>query len=400
MPTYSLRVNRRSKPSITTRDLVPDLAIAVGAVAVTAVVYVAILPLLGAKPPLVLFTATAAALTSWRGFGPGVLASSLGTSVSSSLFVHPFQGLDGRSESVPVETLVMLTGSLFVCWLVYRVKADQEKVAAVHDRRNDALAFVSHELRNPLSNVQLAAAMLERDRSEQTRERATRLIQRSATRLSKVIDDLIDVTRLDSNMLRIERKRLRLQDSILAAADAAGPAIMQRQQYFAVDVPTDPPLWVTGDDGRLQQVFANLLSNACRYSPEGAEDLAVGAAGERPRPDRRSRHRDRHPPRNARANLRSVRARSRRWRGRDRNRAHPRAQPGHPARWPGDRTQRRPRPWQHLRRRAAAARRGGPFGLRAGAVRAGVTRNSGQCLRVAAATQVSTSASDGPPRVR
>ena len=83
-------------------------------------VYVAILPLLGAKPPLVLFTATAAALTSWRGFGPGVLASSLGTSVSSSLFVHPFQGLDGRSESVPVETLVMLTGSLFVCWLVYR----------------------------------------------------------------------------------------------------------------------------------------------------------------------------------------------------------------------------------------------------------------------------------------
>ena len=98
------------------------------------------------------------------------------------------------------------------------------------------LAFVSHELRNPLSNVQLAAAMLERDRSEETRERATRLIQRSATRLSKVVDDLIDVTRLDSNMLRIDRKTLRLQDSILAAADAAAPAITQRQQYFAVDV--------------------------------------------------------------------------------------------------------------------------------------------------------------------
>ena len=271
MPAYSLPINRRPRPSITRRDLVPDLAIAVGAVAVTVVLYVAILPLLGAKPPLVLFTAMAAALTSWRGFGPGVLASSLGTTVSSTLFVHPFRGLDGRSESVPVETLVMLTGSLFVCWLVYRVRADQENVAAVHDRRNDALAFVSHELRNPLSNVQLAAAMLERDRSEETRERATRLIQRSATRLSKVIDDLIDVTRLDSNMLRIDRKTLRLQDSILAAADAAAPAITQRQQYFAVDVPTDPPLLVTGDDGRLQQVFANLLSNACRYSPEGAE---------------------------------------------------------------------------------------------------------------------------------
>src|SRR5262249_25621130 len=48
-------------------------------------------------------------------------------------------------------------------------------------------------------------------------------------------------------------------------------AIAQRQQYFEIDVPLNPPLWVTGDDGRLQQVFANLLSNACRYSPEGAE---------------------------------------------------------------------------------------------------------------------------------
>ncbi|HEX2454652.1 MAG TPA: ATP-binding protein [Vicinamibacterales bacterium] len=271
MPAYSLRLDRRPRASITRRDLVPDLVIAAGAVAITAVVYLAILPLLGAKPPLVLFTAMAAALTSWRGFGPGLLASSLGTTVSSTLFIHPFQGLDGRSENVGIETLVMFTGSLFVCWLVYRGKADQENVTAVHDRRNDALAFVSHELRNPLSNVQLAAAMLERDGSDETRQRATRLIQVSATRLGKVIDDLIDVTRLDSNILRIDRKTLRLQDTILAAADAAGPAIAQRQQYFTVDVPVDPPLWVAGDDGRLQQVFANLLSNAYRYSPEGAE---------------------------------------------------------------------------------------------------------------------------------
>jgi signal transduction histidine kinase len=280
MRPISLRVvARRSRPSITTRDLVPDLMVAVGAVVLTAALYLAILPLLGAKPPLVLFTAMAAALTSWRGFGPGMLASSLGTTVGSSLFIHPFRGLDGRNESVSVETLVMFAGSLFVCWLVYRVKADQETVTAVHDRRNDALAFVSHELRNPLANVQLAASMLERDRSEATRERATRLIQRSATRLSKVIDDLIDVTRLDSNMLRIDRKPLRLQDSILSAAEAAGPAIAQRQQYLALDVPADPPLWVAGDDARLQQVFANLLSNANRYSPEGAE-ISISARRE------------------------------------------------------------------------------------------------------------------------
>lgn len=271
MFAYSLPFNRRARASITKRDLIPDLGVAVVAVAITAVLYWAILPLLGAKPPLVLFTAMAAWLTSWRGYGPGMLASSLGTTVSSSLFINPFRGLDGARESVPVETLVMFAGSLFVCWLVYRVKAEQEKVAAVHNLRNEALAFVAHELRNPLSSVQLAAETLERDRSEETREFAIRLIQRSSVRLGRVIDDLIDATRIESNILRIDRKTLRLQDSVRAAAEAAEPAFAHRQQHFHSDVPSDPPLWVAGDDGRLQQVFANLLSNASRYSPEGAE---------------------------------------------------------------------------------------------------------------------------------
>ena len=62
-----------------------------------------------------------------------------------------------------------------------------------------------------------------------------------------------------------------LQDSILAAVEAARPAIEQKQQYLEIDVPRDPPMWVSGDAMRLEQVFANLLSNACKYSPEGAE---------------------------------------------------------------------------------------------------------------------------------
>lgn len=262
---------RRPRPSITRRDLVPDLGVAVGTVAVTVMVHWAILRWLGGRPPLFLFASMAAALTSWRGLGPGVLASSLGSTVGSLLFIHPLPAIGGGNDNVPGETLLMFVSSIFVCWLIYRLKAEQESVNATHDERNNALLFVAHELRSPLATVQLAAAMLERDRSGETSDRATKLILGSAARLGRVIDDLVDVTRVEAHGLRIDTAKVRLQDSILTAVEAAGPAIAQKMQCLKPDVAIDPPLWVNGDTGRLQQVFANLLSNASRYSPEGAE---------------------------------------------------------------------------------------------------------------------------------
>src|SRR5690606_35313823 len=116
------------------------------------------------------------------------------------------------------------------------------------------------ELRQPLANVHLAAAMLERDGSEETRDRAAKLIYRSAERLTQVVDDLADVTRLQGGGLRIEPRLMVLQDALLAAVDACSLAIAHKQQYLAVDVRPEHPLWVSGDPARLQQVFGNLLS--------------------------------------------------------------------------------------------------------------------------------------------
>lgn len=265
------RLLRQKDTCLTRRDLIPDLVIAAGAVAATTAVIWAVLPLLGEKPPLVLFAAVAAALTSHHGLGPGLLATSLGTTVGNVLFIQPVHASYGRDSGLPAETVLLFGSSLLICWLIYRLKAEQDSVRDVHDRRNDALAFVAHELRQPLATVQLAAAMLERDGSEETRLRATKLIVSSAARLGQFVEELVDVTRLQHDALTIQPRPMRLQDAVLAAAHAAGPAFAQKQQTFAVDVPMDPPLRVNGDASRLQQVFANLLSNACRYSPEGAE---------------------------------------------------------------------------------------------------------------------------------
>jgi signal transduction histidine kinase len=254
---------------MSSRDLIPELCIAAAAVGITAVIHWEIVFRLG-ENPLFLFAATAAALTFWRGLGPGMLASSLGSTVGSSLGSLPFKEFSRYRTNIPLETLLLFAGSMFTCWLIYLLRVGQEDAKAVEDRRNDALAFVSHELRQPLSSITLAADILERDPSEETRNQVTKLILRSASRLGAVIDDLTDVTRLRAGAIKVDTKALRLQDPILAAAEAARPAIDQKQQYLKIDLP-DQPLWISGDALRLEQVFGNLLSNACKYSPEGAE---------------------------------------------------------------------------------------------------------------------------------
>jgi len=265
MSAHLVRSRRRPRPSVTTRDLVPELGVAAGSVALTAAIHWALLPWLGEKPPLVLFAALAGGLTFWRGLGPGMLASTMGTAVGSSLFIQPF-----GTEALQLEIVILFGGSLAICWMIYRLRADQETTEEAHQRRDSALTFVSHELRHPLANIQLAASMLQRDRSDVTRDRAAALIARSASRLGRVIDDLVDISTLRADAMTVRIDEVVLQDVITASIDAAALGIASRQQSLEADVPEEP-VCVRGDAIRLQQVVGNLLSNASRYSPEGAE---------------------------------------------------------------------------------------------------------------------------------
>jgi signal transduction histidine kinase len=269
---------RRVRPSVSRSDLIPEIGISTGTVVLMIGIHWLMIPYLGAKPPLVLITVAAAAMTFWRGLGPGLVTSTVGSAVGSSLFLSPVHQLASIDGSVPVETFVLFAGSLFTCWLIFRLKSDNEDIEVVEVRRTDALAFVAHELRNPLFNIQMAASMLERDPSEETR-RATRLIVSSAGRLGNVIDDLADVIRLQANGISITPIDVCLQDVLMTAAEAAGPSIQQRRQNLEVDAPMNPPLFIKGDAVRLEQVFGNLLSNACNYSPEGA-DITVSCREE------------------------------------------------------------------------------------------------------------------------
>src|SRR5262249_1948277 len=270
MPLAVPRSARPVMPSVSRSVLIREIGISTVSVVVMVVVHWLMIPYLGAQPPLVLITVTAAAMTFWRGLGPGLVTSMVGSAVGSSLFLARDHQVASINGSVPFETLVLFARSLFTCWLIFRLKSDNEDIEVVEVRRTDAMAFVAHELRNPLFNIQMAASMLERDPSEQTRH-ATRLILSSANRLGNVIDDLSDVIRLQATGTEAAPADLCLQDVVMAAAETARPSLAQRSQNLEVNAPLNPPLFVKGDAVRLEQVFGNLLTNACNYSPEGAD---------------------------------------------------------------------------------------------------------------------------------
>jgi len=136
------------------------------------------------------------------------------------------------------------------------------------DRRKDQfIAVLAHELRNPLAPVRYAVEVLRLrgpDQPELDRARAT--IERQVQQMARLLDDLLDVARVGQGKLQMQRAPLPLHAAISMAVETSMPAITGHQHELRVCLP-DPDVVVDGDSARLTQVFANLLNNAARYTP-------------------------------------------------------------------------------------------------------------------------------------
>jgi signal transduction histidine kinase/ActR/RegA family two-component response regulator len=133
--------------------------------------------------------------------------------------------------------------------------------------KDQFLAVVSHELRTPLTAILGWADMLCRMPLDDTRrDRAARTIRDSARRQAQLIDDLLDVARISSGKLRLERTRVDLQDVVSDAVQIVQPVAQAKRIRMRVDLRRVDP--VHADAARLQQVIWNLLSNAVKFTPE------------------------------------------------------------------------------------------------------------------------------------
>ena len=150
--------------------------------------------------------------------------------------------------------------------------ADRAKAAAeLANRAKDYfLAVLSHELRTPLAPVVMGVSMLQDrpDLDPETRE-TLEMVRRNAEMEARLIDDLLDMTRISRGTIELQKQRVDLGTVIDYAVEVCRPDIEARGLEFGVDMGPDAPYWVEADIARLQQVFWNLLKNAVKFTPHG-----------------------------------------------------------------------------------------------------------------------------------
>jgi two-component system CheB/CheR fusion protein len=151
------------------------------------------------------------------------------------------------------------------------ITARMRAVRALHDesaRKDEFMAALSHELRNPLSPIHTSLAVLERAApgGPEARE-ATTVLRRQTDHLARIVDDLLDATRIASGKARLQRERLDLWELVRRTVQDHRHDFEARG--IALEVRLGAPLWIDGDGTRLAQVVGNLLGNAHKFTPPG-----------------------------------------------------------------------------------------------------------------------------------
>jgi PAS domain S-box-containing protein len=143
-----------------------------------------------------------------------------------------------------------------------------EALTAADRQKNKFLATLSHELRNPLASVSTAVELISRTLSPNANvEASLKIIEEQLDFVRRMLDDLLDVTRISTGKVRLNMRPVELHETIERAVEAVQPWIEERFQKIQVIAPWSS-IVVQGDSDRLHQVFLNLMTNAAKYTPE------------------------------------------------------------------------------------------------------------------------------------
>jgi signal transduction histidine kinase/ActR/RegA family two-component response regulator len=146
------------------------------------------------------------------------------------------------------------------------MQAAREQAENANRAKDEFLAMLGHELRNPLAPIVTALYLMEK-RGDGTATSERRIIERQVAHLSRLVDDLLDVSRITKGKIQLERARTDMKAVVARAVELTQPAMEKRSRALQVELPAGP-VFVHGDAVRLAQVLSNLLTNAAKFTPD------------------------------------------------------------------------------------------------------------------------------------
>lgn len=212
----------------------------------------------------------------YGGFGPGLVATLLAALAADYFYLPPLGKLFFNGLGHDVRLGLFVTEGLFVSWLVgtlhttlARHKQSESELALADRRKDEFLATLSHELRNQLGPLSNGLHLLARSRdNEALNDQARSMMERQISLMSRLVEDLLDVSRISRGKLELRRELVDLRSVVRSAVESSSPSIEARGHELQIDCPPYP-VWVDVDPARMVQVLTNLLNNAAKYTPEG-----------------------------------------------------------------------------------------------------------------------------------
>jgi signal transduction histidine kinase/DNA-binding response OmpR family regulator len=190
------------------------------------------------------------------------------------LTLNPLRNRAGTVEGL-IAVVINVTDSVRARRVMSEARA---KAEAANRTKDEFLAMLGHELRNPLTPILATLQHMRLRGGEALSRRERELLERQARQLAKMVDDLLDVSRIAQGKVKLLRKPVDLADIVSRSVDVSSPLLEERGHDLTIDVPRG--LLVNGDEGRLVQVFSNLLTNAAKYTdPGGSIQILGGTEG-------------------------------------------------------------------------------------------------------------------------